>query len=183
MRAGAEREIETLRYSARSAGGLTRSWTAAPSAISKALRHVLGGHSAQPFSSPLGGRHGEYPTRWSSSHRVSPDARDVRRSNVALSRTEVAGVNSSPVSFASPDPEMDDPQIEIVRETPITGVRKKSPRARVARSFAYLSIAGLLSLIAAAAVPNAGERSAELVSNASARLTSAATVAQDWFRR
>jgi serine/threonine-protein kinase len=119
---------------------------------------------------------------------VSPESAMFDDSNVALSRTEVAGVNSSPSSLAAPDSAMgssetDDPQIEIVRETPITGVRKKSPRARVARSFAYLSIAGLLSLIAAAAVPNAGERSAELVSNASARLTSVATVAQDWFRR
>ena len=89
-------------------------------------------------------------------------------SDVALSRTELAAAVADVESADFP------------RETPITGVRKKSPRARMARSFAYLSLAGLLSLLAAATVPNAGERSVELVSSAGARLSHAA---QEMFRR
>jgi serine/threonine-protein kinase len=112
---------------------------------------------------------------------LTPDRAMFDDSNVALSRTEVAGLNSQP-TLESVDSATNDAD-EFEREAPVTGVRKKSARSRVARSFAYLSIAGLLTLLAAAAVPNAGERSAELVSNASARISSVATVAQDWFRR
>ena len=110
---------------------------------------------------------------------VAPERAVFDESDVALSRTEVAGVNSRS-SLESGTNELESEQ----EAPPITGVRKKSPRARVARSVAFLSLAGLLSLIAAATVPNAGVRSVELVSSASAHITNVAThVAQDWFRR
>lgn len=119
---------------------------------------------------------------------VAPERAMFDDSDVALSRTEVAGVNSQP-SLESSEivPESGRIVIEVddePRATPVTGVRKKkSARARVARSVGYLSIAGVLALLAAATVPNAGVRSVEFVSSASAHLTNVAHVAQDWFRR
>jgi serine/threonine protein kinase len=129
---------------------------------------------------------------------VAPERAMFDDSDVALSRTEVAGIGARPVlesgtnererehkSEVDVEVDVDNGlEAELEREAaPITGVRRKSVRARVARSFAYLSIAGLLTLLAAAAVPNAGERTTELMSSASARLSSAADVAEDWFRR
>jgi serine/threonine protein kinase len=129
---------------------------------------------------------------------VAPERAMFDDSDVALSRTEVAGIGARPVLESGTnererehksevDVEVDVDtglEAELEREAaPITGVRRRSVRARVARSFAYLSIAGLLTLLAAAAVPNAGERTTELMSSASARLSSAADVAEDWFRR
>jgi serine/threonine protein kinase len=129
---------------------------------------------------------------------VAPERAMFDDSDVALSRTEVAGIGARPVlesgtnererehkSEVDVEVDVDNGlEAELEREAaPITGVRRRSVRARVARSFAYLSIAGLLTLLAAAAVPNAGERTTELMSSASARLSSAADVAEDWFRR
>jgi serine/threonine protein kinase len=128
---------------------------------------------------------------------VTPERAMFDDSDVALSRTEVAGISRPSLESGTNERDRgreDEVEVEIQLESevdpeaereaaPITGVRRKSVRARVARSFAYLSIAALLTLLAAAAVPNAGERSVELVSNASARLSSAADVAEDWFRR
>jgi serine/threonine protein kinase len=126
---------------------------------------------------------------------VAPERAMFDDSDVALSRTEVAGIAARPIlESGTNEREHDESEVEVDRDTaleaelereaaPITGVRRRSVRARVARSFAYLSIAALLTLLAAAAVPNAGERTTELVSSASARLSSAADVAEDWFRR